>query len=45
MLNKILHIGLPSAGENLVWILHYMVASTFIGLMGETSLAAQTLYF
>lgn len=45
MLNKILHIGLPSAGENLVWILHYMVASAFIGLMGETSLAAQTLYF
>lgn len=44
-LNKILHIGLPSAGENLVWILHYMVASAFIGLMGETSLAAQTLYF
>ncbi|MGP1939286.1 MAG: MATE family efflux transporter [Arsenophonus sp. ET-DL9-MAG3] len=45
MLNNILHIGLPSAGENLAWILHYMVASAFIGLMGETPLAAQTLYF
>ncbi|MBI6549402.1 MATE family efflux transporter [Xenorhabdus lircayensis] len=45
MLNKILHIGLPAAGENLVWILQYMTAQAFIGLMGETSLAAQTLYF
>ncbi|MFP3014096.1 MAG: MATE family efflux transporter [Arsenophonus sp.] len=44
-LNKILNIGLPSAGENLAWILHYMVASAFIGLMGEIPLAAQTLYF
>ena len=45
MLAKILHIGLPAAGENLVWILHYMTASAFIGLMGEVPLAAQTLYF
>ncbi|CDL82118.1 MATE family efflux transporter [Xenorhabdus szentirmaii] len=45
MLSKILHVGLPSAGENLVWILQYMTAQAFIGLMGETSLAAQTLYF
>ncbi|CAM3906859.1 MATE family efflux transporter [Xenorhabdus thuongxuanensis] len=45
MLGKILHIGLPAAGENLVWILQYMTAQAFIGLMGETSLAAQTLYF
>ena len=45
MLSKILHIGLPAAGENLVWILHFMTASAFIGLMGETALAAQTLYF
>lgn len=45
VLNKILYIGLPSAGENLIWILHYMVASAFIGLMGEIPLAAQTLYF
>ncbi|OKP03127.1 MATE family efflux transporter [Xenorhabdus eapokensis] len=45
MLGKILHIGLPAAGENLVWILQYMTAQAFIGLMGEMSLAAQTLYF
>ncbi|MCG3471276.1 MATE family efflux transporter [Xenorhabdus bovienii] len=45
MLGKILHIGLPAAGENLVWILQYMAAQAFIGLMGETSLAAQTMYF
>ncbi|BET98009.1 MATE family efflux transporter [Xenorhabdus taiwanensis] len=45
MLNKILHVGLPAAGENLVWILQYMTAQAFIGLMGEMSLAAQTLYF
>ncbi|WP_338804590.1 MATE family efflux transporter [Xenorhabdus griffiniae] len=45
MLSKILHIGLPAAGENLVWILQYMTAQAFIGLMGEMSLAAQTLYF
>lgn len=45
LLGKILHIGLPAAGENMVWILHYMVAASFVGLMGETSLAAQTLYF
>ncbi|WP_036769674.1 MATE family efflux transporter [Photorhabdus australis] len=45
MLGKILHVGLPAAGENVVWILQYMAAIAFIGLMGETSLAAQTLYF
>ncbi|MBC8949811.1 MULTISPECIES: MATE family efflux transporter [Xenorhabdus] len=45
ILGKILHIGLPAAGENLVWILQYMTAQAFIGLMGEMSLAAQTLYF
>ncbi|MCD1125583.1 MATE family efflux transporter [Jinshanibacter sp. LJY008] len=44
-LGKILRIGLPAAGENIVWILQYMTANAFIGLMGETSLAAQTLYF
>ncbi len=45
LLGKILHIGLPAAGENMVWILQYMTALAFIGLMGETALAAQTLYF
>ncbi|VFS54564.1 multidrug efflux protein [Leminorella grimontii] len=45
LLGKILYIGLPAAGENLLWMLHYMTANAFIGLMGETALAAQTLYF
>ncbi|MGL4858625.1 MAG: MATE family efflux transporter [Enterobacteriaceae bacterium] len=45
ILGNILRIGLPSAGENLLWMLQYMVAFAFIGLLGETPLAAQTLYF
>ncbi|ARC54773.1 MATE family efflux transporter [Candidatus Riesia sp. GBBU] len=45
ILKKILQIGLPAAGENLVWILQYMISSAFINLIGETALAAQTLYF
>ena len=35
MLKQILHVGLPSAGKTRVWMLHYMVAIAFIGLMGE----------
>ena len=45
LLGQILHIGLPSAGENLVWILQYMTAFAFIGLLGEIPLAAQAVYF
>ncbi|WMY96193.1 MAG: MATE family efflux transporter [Arsenophonus sp.] len=45
IVNKILNIGIPSAGENLLWILHYIIASAFIGIMGEIFLAAQTIYF
>ncbi len=45
LLGKILQIGLPAAGENLIWITQYTVALAFIGLLGESSLAAQTLYF
>ncbi|KIE63869.1 Multi antimicrobial extrusion protein (Na(+)/drug antiporter), MATE family of MDR efflux pump [Candidatus Riesia pediculischaeffi PTSU] len=45
ILNKMLQIGLPSAGENLVWTIHYMIICSFIGTMGEKSMAAQTLYF
>ncbi|SUC81347.1 MATE efflux family protein [Pragia fontium] len=40
LLGKILHIGLPAAGENMVWILQYMTALAFIGLMGETGLGS-----
>lgn len=45
LLKKILQIGLPAAGESLLWIGQYTVALSFVGLMGEVSLAAQTLYF
>lgn len=45
LLGKILHIGLPAAGENMVWMLQYATALAFVGLLGETALAAQTIYF
>lgn len=45
ILKKILSVGLPSAGENLLWMSQYMVAFSFIGSMGEASLAVQTIYF
>lgn len=44
VLTKILKIGLPSAGENLAWTGQVLVMTAFIGLMGETALAAQALY-
>ncbi|ANE35683.1 MatE efflux family protein [Campylobacter iguaniorum] len=42
---KILKVGLPSAGENLLWIGQYMVAFSFVASMGEQSLSVQTIYF
>lgn len=45
ILSKMLQVGLPSAGENLVWTIHYMIIYSFIGMMGEKFMAAQTLYF
>ncbi|PSM51748.1 MATE family efflux protein [Campylobacter blaseri] len=42
---KILKVGLPSAGENLLWSLQYLVAFSFVASMGEDSLAVQTIYF
>ncbi|CAD7286535.1 MATE family efflux transporter [Campylobacter suis] len=45
VLKKILHVGLPSAGENLLWMAQYMVAFGFVASMGEASLAVQTIYF
>lgn len=45
ILRKILSVGLPSAGENLLWIVQYMVAFAFIASMGEDSLTVQTIYF
>ncbi|CZE49350.1 MATE family efflux transporter [Campylobacter geochelonis] len=45
ILKKILFIGLPSAGENLIWTVQYLVAFSFVASMGEDSLAVQTIYF
>ncbi|WP_295148475.1 MATE family efflux transporter [uncultured Campylobacter sp.] len=45
ILRKILSVGLPSAGENLLWMAQYMVAFGFVASMGESSLNVQTVYF
>lgn len=45
ILRKILAVGLPSAGENLLWFGQYMIAFSFVASMGETSLNVQTIYF
>lgn len=45
ILIKILKVGLPSAGENLLWIGQYMVAFSFVGLLGSASLSVQSVYF
>jgi len=38
---RILHIGLPAAGENLCWWVAFMVVSTFVSRMGADHIAAQ----
>ena len=45
ILKKNLSVGLPSAGENLLWTTQYLVAFSFIASMGEASLNVQTIYF
>ncbi|WP_267254468.1 MATE family efflux transporter [Campylobacter sputorum] len=45
ILQKILSVGMPSAGENLLWIGQYLVAFSFVASMGENSLSVQTIYF
>lgn len=45
ILKKILAVGLPSAGEELVWVIQYMVAFSFVASMGEISLSVQTIFF
>lgn len=45
ILKKILSVGLPSAGENLLWTTQYLVAFSFIASMGEANLNVQTIYF
>lgn len=45
LLKQVLHIGLPAAGENLIWMLQFMTAGAFINLMGVVPAAAHSLYF
>jgi putative MATE family efflux protein len=45
LVNKILHIGLPAAGENLSWMLQLMVVTSFVALMGDKALATQSYFF
>lgn len=45
ILKQIFKIGLPSAGENLSWSGQVLVMTGFIGLMGETALASQAIFF
>ncbi|MHC5226323.1 MATE family efflux transporter [Ignatzschineria sp. LJL83] len=44
IIRQILKIGLPSAGENLSWSAQMLVMLSFVGLMGEESLAAHNIY-
>jgi putative MATE family efflux protein len=39
---RILRIGLPSAGENLLWNMAFVVVTTFIARMGPLSLTVQS---
>ena len=39
---RILRIGLPSGGENLLWTLAFMVTTSFIAVMGARPLAIQS---
>jgi putative MATE family efflux protein len=41
-LRRVLHIGLPAAGENISYWIAFMVVTTFIARMGATQLATQT---
>ncbi|NLK66865.1 MAG: MATE family efflux transporter [Campylobacteraceae bacterium] len=45
IMKKILSIGLPSAGENLVWMVQYIIAFSFVASMGASSLTVQTIFF
>ncbi len=45
ILKKIFHIGLPAAGENVSWMLQFMVITAFVALLGDKMLAAHSFYF
>lgn len=45
IIRKILLIGAPAAGENMLWLVQYMTFFAFIGKMGSNPLNVQTIYF
>ncbi|MGL5336765.1 MAG: MATE family efflux transporter [Enterovibrio sp.] len=45
MLKKVLHIGLPAAGENIAWMLQFMTITAFVALLGDKMLASQSYFF
>ncbi|WP_104697702.1 MULTISPECIES: MATE family efflux transporter [unclassified Helicobacter] len=45
VLKKILHIGSFSAGENLLWIVQYTIAFSFVNQLGAIQTSVQTIYF
>ncbi|CBG39871.1 MATE family efflux transporter [Helicobacter mustelae] len=45
ILKKILNIGGFSAGENLLWIVQYTIAFSFVNELGPTHTSVQTIYF
>lgn len=45
VLGKILHIGLPAAGENFSWMLQFMVVTSFVALFGDKALATHSMFF
>lgn len=42
---KILNIGSFSAGENLIWVIQYAIALSFVASLGSLNLSVQTIYF
>lgn len=42
VVQRILHIGLPAAGENFSWSLAFMVVTSFTARLGPTALATQS---
>lgn len=45
VIKNILNIGAFSAGENLIWIVQYGIAFSFVNLLGKDNANVQTIYF
>lgn len=45
VLKKVLNIGSFSAGENLIWIVQYTIALSFVYSLGAENASVQTIYF